>query len=71
MLTIDYSALDRVLGPHVAERFGLATEEHFSGDLAAPPAVLAMAIEQAEASGQSVAEAMTILLDSAVGGVSL
>jgi hypothetical protein len=62
-MVIDYKAIDRLVGPHVAERFGLVTEEQLS-DLAAPSALLAMAVEQAAETGQSVAETMTVLLDA-------
>jgi hypothetical protein len=61
-MLIDYKALDRVVGPHVAERFGLASEDFTDG--ADAYSLLAMAVEQAEASGQSIAETMTILLDT-------
>lgn len=62
MFTIDYSVLDRLLGADVALRFGMALEDRLSGDLAAGPALLAMAVEQAAASKQSVADTMAVLL---------
>jgi hypothetical protein len=69
-MVIDFQAVDRLIGPHVAERFGLMSESFT--DLAEAPALLAMAVEQAQASGQSVAETMTVLLDEiAREGVSV
>lgn len=62
MFTIDYSALDRLLGADVAEQYGVTVENRLDGDLMAPSALLAMAVEQAAASKQSVADTMAVLL---------
>ncbi len=59
---IDHTALDRLVGSHVAERFHVAMEE--ASDGADGPSLVAMAVEQAAASGQSVDETMTVLLDN-------
>lgn len=58
----DHKAIDRLLGPHVTERFHVAME-NYASDGADGPALVAMAVEQSAASGQSVAETMTVLLD--------
>lgn len=59
---IDHSALERLVGRHVAERFHVAMEE-WGSDGADGPSLVAMAVVDAQETGQSVAECMTIRLD--------
>ena len=61
-MVIDFDAIDRLIGPHVAERFTLVCESLTDG--LAAPALVAMAVERAAVQQTLVAETMTDLLDA-------